>query len=336
MYNGTRVFDVHGHLTAPGNNFVVTLMSSNHATASPIAGGKSGSGDLSDESFRNAAKRHLDYMEERKIDVQIIGPRPFTMMGWMKPHLLPSWVGYTNDRLFKQCQAFPGRFIGAAQLPQISSAPDLSNCLPELQRCHKEYGFVAAYLSPDPAGERNTPAMDEPYWYPVYEYCQANGLPIIVHGTNCLDTRISRLRSNYQIGFVIEQFIATLTFTQSDVFDKFPELKVIICHGGGVLDRFVREAGWRGRDRDLSRNLFFDSCCYDDDFLTCMIKQRGVDQVCFGTEAPGSGAAIRKDTGKSSDHLVDIIGGYSWLSEEEKVKIFNTNPAKVCPAFTKV
>jgi hypothetical protein len=30
-----------------------------------------------------------------------------------------------------------------------------------------EYGFVAAYVSPDPAGRRSTPGMHEAYWYPL-------------------------------------------------------------------------------------------------------------------------------------------------------------------------
>jgi 4-oxalmesaconate hydratase len=62
----------------------------------------------------------------------------------------------------------------------ISDAVDLSNCLPELERCVTEYGFVAVYVSPDPAGRNTTPAMHEPYWNPIYEKCQAMGLPIIV------------------------------------------------------------------------------------------------------------------------------------------------------------
>ena len=115
-------------------------------------------------------------------------------------------------------------------------------------------------MSPDPAGQRTTPGMAEPYWYPLYEKCQELSIPLIVHGTNCLDPRISMIRSNYQIGFLVEQYIATQILTHSDVFDKFPELKVVVCHGGGALDRFVVEAGWRnGRGVDRSNNLFFDS-----------------------------------------------------------------------------
>ncbi len=55
--------------------------------------------------------------------------------------------------------------------------------------------------------------------------------------------------------------------------------------------------------------------------------------MCFGTEAPGSGGAVRPETGKTSDDLVPIISAYPFLSEEDKIKIFNTNPAKVFPSM---
>ncbi|HLF76388.1 MAG TPA: amidohydrolase family protein [Dehalococcoidia bacterium] len=331
MYNGTKVLDVHGHVSAPGGGFATLLLSSNTASPSPIASG-SGRGEYSDEAFHERFNHHLNYMTEREIDVQVIGPRPFTMLGFMAKHLLPSWTAFTNDRIHKQCAWRPDKFLGAAMLPQIASAPDISHCLPELERCVKDCGFVATYVSPDPTGLRDSPGMHESYWYPLYEYCQRNGLPIIVHGTNCQDPRISIVRANYQIGFTVEEWIAGLLFAHSDVFEKFPELKVVICHGGGALDRFVEEAGWRnGRGKDLSKNLFYDSCTYDPVYLEAMIKQRGVNQVLFGSEAPGSGGAVRKDTGKSSDHLIPVIAGFGFLSEEEKVKIVNKNPAKVFP-----
>ena len=43
---------------------------------------------------------------------------------------------------------------------------------------------------------------------------------------------------------------------------------------------------------DLSDNLFFDTCAYDPHFLTAALKQRGVPQMVFGTESPGSGSAL--------------------------------------------
>ena len=57
--------------------------------------------------------------------------------------------------------------------------------------------------------------------------------------------------------------------------------------------------------------------------------------MCFGTEAPGSGGAVRPETGKTSDDLVPLIDGMSFLSQEDKLKIFNGTPLKFAPALSK-
>jgi hypothetical protein len=58
--------------------------------------------------------------------------------------------------------------------------------------------------------------------------------------------------------------------------------------------------------------------------------------MLFGTEAPGSGRAVRPETGRSSDDLVPVIEAFDFLSEEEKITIFNENPARVIPALGKI
>ena len=235
-------------------------------------------------------------MDERNIDVQIIGPRPFRVMGFMEEHLTPAWARFINDCIHIQCQDFPDRFAGAAQLPQLSNAPDTRHVLGELERCVKDLGFIATYASPDPGGRRTTPGMHEEYWYPLYEKCQEWSLPIIVHGTNALDRRFRVVPHNYQLGFYTEQYLATQFLGHGDVFQRFPELKVIICHCGGGLDRFHKTDPHLPQ-KDLSKNLFFDTCAYDSIFLEAAIRQRGVDRIVFGTEAPGSGRHVIPETG---------------------------------------
>lgn len=163
---------------------------------------------VSEAEFRQAAARHVAYLDARDIDVQLIGPRPFMMLGWMQPHLLPAWTRYVNDTIAQQCLFYPDRFVGACQLPQNSDAKDHSHCLPVLERCVRELGFVAAYVSPDPGGRRTTPGVHEPYWYPLYEACEAMDIPVIVHGTNSLDPRFAVVSHNYQLGFVTERYLA--------------------------------------------------------------------------------------------------------------------------------
>jgi predicted TIM-barrel fold metal-dependent hydrolase len=119
------------------------------------------------------------------------------------------------------------------------------------------------------------------------------------------------------------------------VFSVFPDLKVIICHCGGALDRFI-PTDHHIAQKDLTRNLFYDSCGYDLHFLEAAIKQRGVGRMLFGTEAPGSGRAVRPETGRTSDDLVPVISSFDFLSEADKVAIFHDNPARVIPQLGKI
>lgn len=336
MYQGTKVLDVHGHVSVPAasNAYVTLLLASNTVLASPLAGGRGG---VSEEEFRAAAAAHVAYLDDRDVDVQLIGPRPFMVLGWMRPHLFRAWVRYVNDTIAQQVRFHPDRFLGAALLPIESAAPDTTHVLDELTRCIDELGFVAAYLAPDPAGKRTTPGVHEPYWYPLYERCEERQIPLVVHGTNTDDARMAVVPHNYQLGFVIEQYLATQFFSHSDVFTRFPGLKVVVCHCGGALDRFMRTDPHVGQ-QDLSENLFFDTCAHDIDYLSAAIKQRGVARMLFGTEAPGSGAAPRPagEPGKTGDDLVPVIASLPFLSEKDKLDLFHDNPAKVFPQLAQV
>ena len=232
MYNGVKVLDVHGHVSSPEatSNYLMLMMAANTAFPSPCQRAASpprvaASAGLSPDDFMKASQRHVDYMDERNIDVQIIGPRPFRVMGFMEDHLIPNWARFVNDCIKIQCDHFPDRFLGAAQLPQNSNAPDTAHVLRELERCVEDLGFVATYASPDPGGRRTTPGMWEPYWFPLYEKCQELKLPIIVHGTNALDRRFRIVPHNYQLGFYTEQYLATQFLGHSDVFQRYPELQ---------------------------------------------------------------------------------------------------------------
>jgi predicted TIM-barrel fold metal-dependent hydrolase len=336
MYENLPVLDVHGHVSTPqaANYIVVRMLATNTPIDSPIGTAGPGPAGVTLDEFRAAAQKHVDYLDERNIDVQVIGPRPFMHLGWMEPHLAPAWARYVNDTIHQQVELFPGRFLGACQLPQLSEAPDLSGCLDELNRCVTELGFAAAYVAPDPGGRRTTPGMHEPYWYPLYEQAQELGIPLIVHGTNSLDPRFRVVPHNYQLGFVTEQYLAGQFLSHGDVFDRYPELRIIICHCGGALDRFI-QTDHHIAQKDLTENLFYDTCGYDLNFLEAAIRQRGVASMVFGTEAPGSGGAIRPETGRTSDDLLPVIDGFEFLSTEDKVRIFHSNPAKVVPALAK-
>jgi predicted TIM-barrel fold metal-dependent hydrolase len=337
MYDDRKVFDVHAHVSVPqgANATLVSLLGSNTPRSKPlleIGKGLPANFRITDDDFRAAAAGHVAYIDERNIDVQIIGPRPLNTMGWMEDHLLESWCREVNHMIYQQCTYYPDRFLGAAILPLVSEYESTANVLPELRRCVDEYGFVATYVTPDPSGKRNTPGVHEPYWYPLYEECVEKKLPIIIHATNVLDRRLRIIPQNYQMAFYVEQFFATQLLGHSDVFDRFPDLRVIVCHCGGCLDRFVKTDPHLP-SRDTSANLFFDTNAPEVNYLTAAIRQKGVDQMCFGVEAPGSSRHPRPENGVPGDDLVPVIASFDWLTDEDKHKIFHDNPLRVVPQF---
>jgi len=337
-YNDYLVLDVHGHVTVPpaANNMVVSMMGSNQPMPSNVGQHAVGPKKISDEEFRAAAQTHVDYIDARNIDVQVIGPRPYIQFGWMEPHIQPGWSAYVNDLIAQQVSFFPDRFVGAAQIPLHASHPDTKHVLPELKRTVEELGFAAAYLSPDITGNRSGHGLDHEWYYDLYEAAEGYDIPLIVHGTNTLDPRFrtGNVPMSYQLHFLTEQYLAGQFLSHGPVFERFPKLRVIICHCGGALDRFI------GNDKhlaqkDLSNNLFYDSCGYELNFLEAAIKQRGVNRMVFGTEAPGSGGAVRPETGRTSDDLVPVLDGFDFLTDADRKAILHDNPLKVVPGFVK-
>jgi hypothetical protein len=66
------------------------------------------------------------------------------------------------------------------------------------------------------------------------------------------------------------------------------------------------------------------------------LAQKDLSNNLFGSEAPGSGRAVRPETGLTSDDLVPVIGAFDFLSEGDKIKIFHENPVRVIPALGKI
>jgi predicted TIM-barrel fold metal-dependent hydrolase len=327
MYNGTKVLDVHGHLSTPPEFFA-------HAALLLAANSPVRELTIPDERMAGPQENHLKVLDERSVDVQLIGPRPFAQFLWARPHVQAAWARATNNAIAQAVRMHPDRFLGMAHLPQHSEI-ETSNCVPELERAVKELGFVGAYIDPDPGGQQQTPGVHEPYWYPLYEAAQRLNVALMVHPTGTMDRRVEVLPHNYQVASVVEEYIATQLFMRTDIFDKFPELRVIICHCGGSLDRWIKTDPHMGQ-RDTSKNLFFDTCAHDEGFLSAAFGQRGVDQMLFGTEAPGSGGAKRPETGRPADDLVPVIAGLPGLTEEDKLKVFNGNAKKVFPQLAKL
>ena len=357
MYNGKKVIDVHAHMSAPlqYRGYGATMIS----IRTPDEMGKP---KIPEEAMRQVLERHLAMLDERNIDVQLISPRPVAMMQWERPFIVEPWTRVTNDIIHQQCRDHPDRFVGIAQLPQTAGL-NIEACCTELERAVDKLGFVGALVNPDPNADSQSPGMDEKAWYPLYERAEQLDATLIVHPSISRDPRIERVPHSYQFNNLREETLATLLLENSDVFAKFPRLRIVVCHCGGHLrrildvndkvdavnpsmgdDNLVRSSGQsRGGSggnsdfhdtikNDWSDNLFFDTCAYDPWFLSAVIHQRGVDRMVFGSEAPGSGSSqLNPLTGKPSDDVVALIDTFDFLSPQQKTAIFHDNPLRVFP-----
>ncbi len=326
MFEGKKVIDVHGHMSTPPDfRAAVAGMVSQNTPPHGL--------EISDEKLEGAQKRHLDLLDDHNIDYQLLSPRPIAMWHWMRPFLQHAWSTMTNDIIAQIIKLHPDRFGGVAQLPQ-SRDEDTSYVLDEFERSVKELGFVGALINPDPSGDRMTPGISEKYWYPVFEKAQALDAVLMVHPSLTYDKRVEPIPANYQVNNVVEEFIAMQLLEHGNVFNDFPKLKMFVCHGGGALHRFIPEDRHRGQ-KDLTNNLWFDSCILEKNVLAAMIKQKGASQVVFGTEAPGSGGAKRPETDKAGDDLVPVIGEFDFLSSADKAAIFHDNALNMIPLLAK-
>lgn len=276
---------------------------------------------------------HLDHMRACGIDVQCISPRPFQMMHSERPaKIVHDWTQTTNDLIYRSCQLMPDAFFGVAGLPQVAGHP-IEESLAELERCIGELGMKGCLLNPDPYenGGVKAPPLGDRYWYPLYEkLCELDAVAHI-HATGSRQPE----REPYTLHFINEETTATYGLVNSAVLDDFPELKILVSHGGGAipyqLGRFdsasLRGTGERFRDR--MRKLYYDTVLYTPDALELLIKTVGADRVLFGAECPGVGSAINPDTGLTFDNIVPHLRGFDWLSEADRRAILEDNARRL-------
>jgi OH-DDVA meta-cleavage compound hydrolase len=207
----------------------------------------------------------------------------------------------------------------------------VENCLPELERCVSKLGFRGCLLNPDPFenGAEEAPALGDRYWYPLYEKLCELDVPAHIHASASQSER-----TPYTLHFVNEESIAVVGLVESDVFRDFPDLKIVISHGGGAIPyqigRFQSLASRNGIDfLEGMRNLYYDTVLYSEDALQLLIKTVGADRCLYGAECPGVGSTIDLATGSTRDDIVPYIKGFDWLTDQEKRDILAGNAIRL-------
>lgn len=326
------IIDVHGHISAPAALYRYQANLIAHRGAH-----SKGSVNVTDEQLRRAMTdplpshgniSHLDHLDAAGIDVQLLSARPYTMMHSEEPSKIVVWfTEETNSVISRICDQFPGRFRGIAGLPQSPQIPP-ERWTSELRRCVTELGFVGCLLNPDPhEGTAQPPGLGERYWYPVYEVLCELGVPALIHAASCRPPA----RESYSLHFIQEETVAVASLIDSEVFHDFPELKLVISHGGGAIPyqigRMVAARSGDGTEGFLQdlRRMYFDTCLYTKEAIDLLLRTVGADRCLFGSEKPGTGSHRNSSNGRWYDDVRMLIEDIEWLTEEDRTRVFSAN-----------
>jgi 4-oxalmesaconate hydratase len=326
------IVDCHGHYTTEPDALNVFRTAEIAALKDPSKKPSVADLKISDDQLRESVQPQLKLQRERNTDVTLFSPRA----GGMGHHIgtaetSAEWSRVCNELIHRICTLHPDNFIGVGQLPQ-SPGVNPSNCLEELERCVKSYGFVAVNLNPDPSGGfwRDPPLTDR-YWYPLYEKLVELDVPAMVHVSASANPNFHALGAHY----IAADTAVFMQFITSDLFKDFPKLRMIIPHGGGAVP--YHWGRYRGLAQDMNKppleelllhNVFFDTCVYHQPGMELLFKVIPVDNILYASEMLGAVRGVDPRTNHLYDDTKFYIDAMN-LPDADRQKIFLDNPKRV-------
>jgi len=234
------------------------------------------------------SKARLEWMDQHKIDLQIIG-------GWldMFGYEMPGDEGVRWSRLINQhlkdfAATSGGRFLPLASLPmQDGAAAGMI-----LDEAHQA-GFRGAMIGTQPNGSGGV--LDDPSLTPFWEAADRNKSILFIHPVfDSGDARVDDYGMNNAIGRITDSLIAIARIIYSGHVERYAGARIVIGIGGAglpyVLGRMRRNYNLHtdslaDPQKALSL-LFYDTLLHDPAALRFLIDQVGTDRIMLGSDMP--------------------------------------------------
>ena len=330
------IIDIHGHYTTAPPALEAWRNKQVASLADPTSKPAVTDLRISDDELRESIEANqLAKMRQRGIDLTVFSPRA----SFMAHHVggfetSAAWAAICNELCARVAGLFPDHFIGAAMLPQ-SPGVDPRTCVAELDRCVRDYGFVAVNLNPDPSGGHWTsPPLSDRHWYPLYERMVELDVPAMIHVSTSCNACFHTTGAHY----LNADTTAFMQCLASDLFKDFPTLRFVIPHGGGAVP--YHWGRFRGLAQEMNKpllsehllgNIFFDTCVYHQPGIDLLTKVMPVRNVLFASEMIGAVRGIDPETGHAYDDTRRFIEAAPSLSPADRAQIFEGNARRVYP-----
>ena len=240
----------------------------------------------------NFSKR-IREMDEAGVDLQLICQGAGVYADQMPPEQALEIVRMSNNVLAERLERYKDRLMGVTAL----SLKNIAASVAEIERTAKQ-GFRAVLLYPHVDGKMlvDTPEMD-----PIFAKISELNLPIFLHGAGTAqDPSLARLEDGgagvaYAVLSDGEVAECCLRMIASGLFDRYPNLKIVIRSSGGGIPLLLHRFFWKHKGPDGERryseifleHFLIDCASSDARTLSFLIDKMGEDNMVFGSDYCG-------------------------------------------------
>ncbi|MDH4294218.1 MAG: amidohydrolase [Betaproteobacteria bacterium] len=294
-----RCLDIHAHhvgqplvdrINAEGARHDVKIVKGDDGATRIAVGGRLTGMPLIPPLNDEAAR--LKWMDEAGINVQLLSGW-MDLAGYHLPAESAQWLARAqNETLAGMVTQRPDRYAAAAMVP----LQDAALAADELRHAVQELGHRAVQIGARVEEE----GLDAPQFDAFWAAAQELNVPVIIHPADlAVPPRIRRLFLHILVGNPSETTFAAAALLLGGVFDRFPELRVLLVHGGGCVPyQFGRIDRGRVTAPPFAKgpvknplghyadNLYYDTVLHDDAAFQYLIARVGAGQVALGSDYP--------------------------------------------------
>ena len=250
-----------------------------------------------EERLDDLGQGRIALMDESGVDVQVLSVATPALHN-LEPEESVILARRTNDLVAATIANYPTRFQSFATLP--TAAPEEAAL--ELARSVQKLGLAGAML----CGRTRDKNLDHPDFLPIFETAATLGVPLFVHPQipqravrevyysgfgDSIDTALA----TFALGWHYEAGIQFVRLMLGGVFDKHPDLQIILGHWGEVilfylerLNSLARVAKLRLPVADyIRKNLYVTSSgMWSQSYLQRTLELVGRDRILFSVDYP--------------------------------------------------
>jgi predicted TIM-barrel fold metal-dependent hydrolase len=284
------------------------------------------------EAGRTPAVR-LAQMDAAGQDVQVVSVPSHCYMYWADQDFTPMFARNANDALAEYCSQSGGRIFAWAQAPM--EQPELA--AEELRRAVTKLGAVGLGTGGSYINGRE---FDDPAFDAVWRTMCDLDVPMFVHGYNESVTwgeraNEDRFETTSIVGMNYAETRCFWYMTNGGVFDRFPDLKVYITHGGGFVPYQLGRLNQTNPHLDVSYNkkplidyignFWFDLELHELPMRQALLEVIGADRLLYGTNFNGSDF-VRHDL---TDGLRISDADLQKIRSQNAIELLHLDPVKL-------